>query len=192
MSMASRIVGTLLTIVVGAACSDTTGPGLCDPDGPGPSIEGSRAASLPPVPTTHRTIDDRWAAIARDVPGGWGGLFFEGALPIVYLVDPSQRTAALDALYSLGVGAPYADIRRADVWQGRWDFGQLYDWYRYLNEVAVVWRYGVASSDIDEFQNRLVYGVLEDSLDSFTKTIESLQLPCELVVIKVGSGILIL
>ncbi len=190
MSMASRIVGTLLTIVVGAACSDTTGPALCDPDGPGPSIAGARADSLPPVPTTHGTIDDQWAAIARDVPGGWGGLFFD-AWPTIYLVDPSQRTAALDALYALGVGAPYADIRSAYVRQGRWDFGQLYDWYRYINEVAVGWYYGVASRDIDEVRNRLVYGVLEDSLDSFTETIESLQLPCELVVIKVGSGIVV-
>lgn len=191
MPMVNRIVSTLLTIVVGAACSDTTGPTLCDPDGPGPSIEGPRADSLPPAPTDYRTPDDEWAVIARDVPGGWGGFFFENSWPTIYLVDPSQRTAAVDALYSLGVGAPFADIRKADVWQGRWDFGQLYDWYRYINEVAVGWPYGLVSRDINEVRNRLVYGVLEDSLDSFTETIESVQLPCELVVIEVMGPIIV-
>ena len=189
MSMASRIVGTLLTVVVCAACSDATGPALCDPSGPGPSIEGARADSLPPAPTTHRTPDDEWAAIARNVPGGWGGFFLENGEPTIYLVDPGEQTAALAALYSLGVGAPY-DIREATVWQGRWDFGQLYDWYRYINQVAVGWPDGLVLRDINEGQNRLVYGVLEDSLDSFTETIESVQLPCELVVIEVMGPII--
>ena len=96
------------------------------------------------------------------------------------------------ALYSLGVGTPY-DVREADVWQGRWDFGQLYDWYRYINDVAVGWPDGLVSRDIDEYQNRLRYGVRDDqALNSLTELFKSAGLPCELALIEVTGPIIAL
>lgn len=185
------VCGTALTMAVAAGCSDTTGPLACDPEAPGPSISGARRDSLPPLPDPPLTIDDEWAAIARQVPGGWGGFFLENGQPTVYLVDPSERSAALAALYARGVGQPF-DIRDATVWKGRWDFAQLYDWDRYI-WVAVGWPDGLVTRDIDEYRNRLVYGVRDTlALDSITATFESADLPCELLLIEVTGDIVIL
>jgi hypothetical protein len=140
------------------------------------------------LPTEHKTVDDIWAEIARDVPGGWGGFFLENGAPTIYLVDPSMRSAAVEALYSRGVGELF-DIREATVWKGRWDFGQLYDWYRYI-WVAVGWPDVLVSSDIDEYQNRLSYGVRSaPAVDSLAAILEAADLPCELFVIEVTGEI---
>jgi hypothetical protein len=83
-----------------------------------------------------------------------------------------------------GVGLPLFDIRSAEVRQGRWDFAQLYDWYRYIS-VRIDTVNGLYFTDIDEERNRLVYGVdstAKGELDAFVAT---LNLPCDLVVITV-------
>ena len=171
-----------------SACSDTTGPLLCDPTGPGPSIEGARRDSLPPEPTQFRDVNDEWASIARQVPGGWGGFFLVDGQPTVYLVEPGRRDEALAALHLLWDWTPY-DIRQSDVWQGRWDFAQLYDWRRYI-DVAVGWPEGLTSSDLDEFRNRIAYGVRDEGIAaSFGALLDSANLPCELVLIEVGGPI---
>jgi len=139
---------------------------------------------LPPVTSAIRTVDDQWADLAREVPGGWSGVFLVSGRPTVYLVRPEQREEALAALYIAGVGLPLFDIRSAEVRQGRWDFAQLYDWYRYIN-VRIGTVNGLYFTDIDEERNRLVYGVdstAKGELDAFVAT---LNLPCDLVVITV-------
>lgn len=165
-------------------CSDATSPTGCDPAAPGPSLEPAKRDSLPPPPTDFRTLDDEWAEIARQVPGRWGGVVLDGGILTIYLVDPSKRAQAVAALFALGVGAPY-DIRQARVKQGRWDFAQLYDWYRYIN-VRVGWPEGLVLTDIDEGRNRVVYGVQDDNAKArLEAVVEPLGLPCELVVVEV-------
>lgn len=128
----------VLVAALGLACSEAAGPGDCDPTAPGPSIAQARLDSVPPRPTEPRTVDDEWAAIARQVPGGWGGLFLENQIPTIYLVDPSKREEAIEVLIALGIGGgELFDLREARVRQGRWDFAQLYDWRWYAPPVAV-------------------------------------------------------
>ncbi len=181
----------VLVAALGLACSDTAGPGDCDPTAPGPSIAQARLDSVPPRPTEPRTVDDEWAAIARQVPGGWGGLFLENQIPTIYLVDPSKREEAIEALIALGIGGgEFFDLREARVRQGRWDFAQLYDWRWYLD--ARLGAVGLTSRDIDELQNRLVYGVKDDAVrTSWTARIDSLNIPCELVIVEVRPGVVV-
>lgn len=186
--MLLRPAQALLVVVssslIGAACSDPMGPPpVCDPDGPGPSIAGARRDSVPPPPTGRHNLNDEWADIARQVPGGWGGAFLVNGQFTMYLVQPDRREKAIAALISLGFGN--TAVRGAEVWQGRWDFAQLYDWRRYIN-LTVGWREGLVFSDLDEFQNRIVFGVRgAEAAGSVEALLDALHLPCELVVLEV-------
>ena len=71
------------------------------------------------------------------------------------------------------------------VWQGRWDFAQLYNLYSYI-EVAVGWPDYLNKSDIDESRNRLVYGVSDrQAAESLAAAFGTANLPCELTIIEV-------
>ena len=146
-----------------------------------------RLDSVPPQPTELVTVDDRWAAIAREVPGGWGGFFLDGGVPTIYLVEPDLRTEAIDALIAFGIGQEF-DMANARVWRGRWDFAQLYDWRWYIN-ARVGGSAGLVSIDIDEFRNRVVYGVLEAEMEAFNVLMESLAVACELVIVEIGERV---
>jgi len=162
------------------ACSHPTEPSSC-----GDARSLDPALRLPPATTL--TIDDQWAALARQVPGGWGGFLLDSAgRPTVYLVHPDRRQEALAALYADGVGLPLYDIRTSQVWQGRWDFAQLYDWYRYINVRA--WTVaGLYWTDIDEARNRLAYGVDTTAKADFESLLATLDLPCDLVTVVVST-----
>ncbi len=164
------------------ACSRATEPSSC-----GDARSLDPALTIPPDTSAVRTIDDRWAAIARQVPGGWGGFLLDSkGRPTVYLVHPEMRQEALAALYAEEVGLPLYDVRTAQVWQGRWDFAQLYDWYRYIN-ARIGTPDGLYSRDIDEGRNRLTYGVDSTAKAGLQSLLETLGLPCDLVNISVES-----
>lgn len=168
--------------VVGlAACSDPTGAAC------GPARSLDPALRIAPVTGGFRTIDDEAADIARQVPGGWGGLFLQNGTPVIYLVQPERRDEAVAALHALGVGGPTIDVRQAQVLQGRWDFAQLYDWYRWING-TMPYPPGLVYTDIDEVTNRLGYGVLASGRDSLVALLATLDLPCDLVTIEVTSA----
>ena len=76
------------------------------------------ALRLPPVDTRYQTVDDLWAEVARQVPGGWGGLFLSEGQATIYLVEPEKRAEATAALYELGIGQPLLDVRDARVIKG--------------------------------------------------------------------------
>jgi len=84
----------------------------------------------------------------------------EGGL-VVFLVDTTQRDAALAALAARG-GLEGMDPKRVRVRKVRWNFAQLYDWYRYLG-LHVLSASGLVTSDIDEAQNSITYGVKDES-----------------------------
>ncbi|HEX2076358.1 MAG TPA: hypothetical protein VHG08_01580 [Longimicrobium sp.] len=161
----------------------------CTPRSPALSLTADKREALPPLTGRFDTPDDEWARVAREVPGGWGGLLYvEGRLTL-YLVDPGQREAAVSALERLLAGTGHArvvpELRGAAVRRGRWDFAQLYDWYRYLHQT--VWQVGgMTSSDIDEGANRITYGVAnQDARQRLERHLRSLGIPCYLVAIEI-------
>ena len=147
--------------------------------------QGASVFSLPDakrdalLPETHPTSDAQWAEIARRVPGGWGGYFLEDGSPTMYLVDPSKVSEALAALREEGISLSSATTVR----RGRWDFAQLYDWYRYLGSYLVE---GVSFADIDEAHNHLEYGVIDEATrGNLEEALAALELPCFLVAIEI-------
>ena len=169
--------GSALVVFPILACSDAVGGNSC---GEARSLDLS--LRLPPV-TGVQTVDDQWAAIARQVPGGWGGVFLVNGQLTIYLVHPEARDEAVAALYGFGIGQPRFDVRTATVLQGRWDFAQMYDWYRYINVRA--WTVdGLHFTDIDEGQNRLHYGVDSSAMGRFEGLLQGLNLPCDLVIVE--------
>jgi hypothetical protein len=145
--------------------------------------------------------DDEWAIIARKLPGGFAGLFFDtsrdqgagheqGPL-VVMLADTSHHDATLAAI-APRIAAMYGDrnldVRGAAVRRARWDFAQLYDWYNYLSATAWAER-GMSSSDIDEVRNRIVYGVVSDTAKrQLEERLASAGIPCDLVVVIIGQA----
>src|SRR2546428_13207968 len=133
----------------------------CPADARGVELPAARRDSLGGlVPESRATSDDRWAEAARELPGGFAGKILEGGL-VVFLVDTTQRDAALAALAARG-GLEGMDPKRVRVRKVRWNFAQLYDWYRYLG--LHVWSDSdLVTSDIDEAQNSITYGVRDES-----------------------------
>jgi hypothetical protein len=129
-------------------------------------------------------IDDQWAEISQQVPGGWGGMFLLHGRPTMYLTDPSRREAARAVLQHL-----YPRSAEADVLRGRWSFAELYDWYRYINRTA--WSSsGMRSSDIDEGANRLRYGVSDQAArERLEQRLRQLGIPCYLVSIELAQPV---
>ncbi|HLL84302.1 MAG TPA: hypothetical protein VK420_16685 [Longimicrobium sp.] len=160
----------------------------------GPRSE--RPAGPPPAgrqPGRPYTIDDRFAALARAVPGGFGGLWLEGSVLHVNLVELSKRQQAQAVLRvelrgEFGPGAPSGqragvDLDRIVFHQGRYDYVQLTGWYARLP--ASLGYEGVTSTDIDERQNRIRIGVRDDAnAERVRRRIRELGIPLEAVLVE--------
>jgi len=186
--MTTRTCWLLGTLAV-AACAEPTAPlehtftYACDST-VGPNLTKPRLYPLRTQARSLRTSDEVFADIARKVPGGWGGYFFDfdDWTYGTYLVDPSKHAEATTALLEFGI-----DIRQMRVKQGRWDFAQLYDWklYIYAHSSGAP---RFVSTNINEALNRLVFGVADVATgDSLAAFFSSLALPCDLLVIELGS-----
>jgi hypothetical protein len=114
------------------------------------------------------TIDTYWEAVARVVPGGFGGIDHtadDG--PAIYLVDPgmfrqAQRAATRAASCPNGARIEVLEqvASARAVRQGRWTYVQLREWY------ALVWAnvdrsIELSFGDITEHENRLTFGVVD-------------------------------
>ena len=119
------------------------------------------------------------AAIARGIPGGWGGLTGrkEGLGFAIYLTDTTQRAAALDALAKAGV----PDVSsNTEARPARWTYGQLYDWFGYVH--MHLRRVRVTMWSLDESRNRIYYGVeTEEAGLELDRQLTALNVPCFLV-----------
>lgn len=161
----------------------------CPTDAPAHSLPEAEREALPPVPEEPRTLDVIFAELAAQVPGGFGGFYYVEQRLTLYLVDPAAREQAIASLRELAPEAGFEhivpELSDAAVWHGRWDFAQLYDWYRYL--APHVWAIeGVHMSDIAENRNRIEYGVLDDSArQRLTRVLIELDIPCFLVAIEI-------
>lgn len=199
--MLHRILAIAAALVVFSACSNPITPDAAESRlaklGQ-PCSSSARAFSLPQAKLDSigpyqgpLYMDAEWAGYARQVPGGFGGLYYAtgterqmGPLTI-RLVDPSQRTRALKSLVQLFRGKPeerlISELSGAVAKQARWDFAQLFDWRRYLDRHALGVQ-GLTSADIDEVQNRIVYGVEnEPARERLNKVLQQFDLPCDLV-----------
>lgn len=146
-----------------------------------PAYGAPEQADVEGAPTRNRL----WAGIARDVPGGWGGIFGEDGVLTMYMVDPSQREEAIEALSGRLEG--FSNLSSVRVKQGRWDFAQLWDWFRYIS--PHVWAVeGVTKAVILEAENRVEYGAMnEDVRTQVNEVLAGLDLPCFLVsVVRFG------
>jgi hypothetical protein len=170
-----------------------------------PRAEGGLAGNAPPPrpgggepragrqPGRPYTIDGRFAELARAVPGGFGGLWLEGSVLHVNLVDLSKRQQAQAALKTelrgeFGPGAATGqrasvELDRIVFHQGRYDYVQLTGWYARLP--ASLGYEGVTSTDIDERQNRIRIGVRDDgNAERVRRRIPDLGIPPEAVLVQ--------
>lgn len=176
----------------GVACSDASAPS--PPDGPsvrriaacrGPALDLPEAARASLTGSGLLvTSDHRWATLAREVPGGFAGVFYDGGRPVLMLTDPTRAAAAKAALASRIPGFPVA---AAEVRRARWTFAQLVEWSGHLKRNATLWQAGgIMSADRDEVENRLVYGVADAAaLDRVAAMLAALDLPCDLVLLRI-------
>jgi hypothetical protein len=193
----SRKNACVATIAIVFACSEATEPDqltptlsltrVADCSGPARSLDPELAASLPQH-TGYVTPDERWADLAKRVPGGFAGIVYVDSKPVLLLTDPSQAAAAKEAL---APEFPRFDIRGAEVRQARWDFAQLVEWQAYLMINGHVWQTpGMTTSDNDEAINRISYGVLDDaSRARLASRLAGMNLPCDLIAIEITGPI---
>lgn len=127
-------------------------------------------AGRPGAPRPY-TMDDRFADLARMVPGGFGGLWLTHDTLNVYLKDLSKRAEAQAVLkeqlkgeFGPGAGGGQrgrVDLDRIKFHPGRYDFAELRRWYQQLLQGGIP---EFTMSDIDERANRIEIGVREDAM----------------------------
>jgi hypothetical protein len=122
--------------------------------------------------------DDSWADLAKTVPGGFAGAYYDSArTPVLLLTQPARAAAAKQAL-SGHLNFPLA---QATVREARWDFAQLVDWFNYLFPRLGV---GPVTADKDESLNRIRFSVTSVELrDRVVHALAGLPLPCDLVIV---------
>jgi hypothetical protein len=116
-------------------------------------------------PQSFQSLDEEFVYLARErIPGGFGGWFYDehGRLT-VWLVDPSQRDAALSALTPILTNRT-PQIRASSLeagiqfLYGEYDFVQLKEWQEQINSVA--WTIpDIVSTAVDEGRNRVLVRV---------------------------------
>jgi hypothetical protein len=143
--------------------------------------------------------DAQWARLARTTPGGFAGVYFEpvvrdqrgqptrGQRVVIRLARPNERSAALRALLpSLPATFGGLAVDSADVLivPAKWDFEQLGEWRRYLNDR--VGSPGVTSVGTDAGTNQIRYGVVDAAArTALERRLRELRVPCGLVAIEI-------
>jgi hypothetical protein len=147
-----------------------------------------------------RDQDAQWAADALHVPGGFAGVYVQavnqgsGSYELILLmVDTTQGPAAVDSLrvYDSTVVAPHGlQIVGINFKPVRWNWLQLYAWYRYLLYIphSGLSLNGLTSTDMDEVQNRIALGFGTSSDSALAvQQIGALTPPCGLISIAVSA-----
>lgn len=128
--------------------------------------------------------DDRWAEIARRVPG-FGGWWRDGATAVVMLVDTTQREAALR---EIGPELTRREIRSVRVQKADFDFTQLCKW---KSLVPLDTRSQVTAVDADEVRNRVVVWVADSAhVAPARRRLLGLGIPEEALIVEVMPAII--
>jgi hypothetical protein len=156
------------------------------------SAGNSNPAALPgpAQPDGIETPDDRFAEIARQVPG-FGGMFFDldGTLQ-VYMAEhkgPANEalTAFLDDIVTREVGRGERLSRKGvEILEGQYNFLELHGWQQQMSPEVLALR-GVVSTDIDETTNRLRIGITDSPgiREAVEERLSNLGVPREAVLI---------
>ena len=154
------------------------------------SLSAARHDSLPALPNVGpQTLDDAWYRLAPHVPGGFAGIYLTPVngrnTNVLMFVDTTNLVAALDSLVKYYPSGHRSFARDSVVLRVvRWNWVQLYDWYRYVILVAGlpdVW----TSTDIDETQNRLAFGAATTTArDILLQRLRQLDAPCWLAMVE--------
>jgi len=126
--------------------------------------------------------------VAHAVPGFGGYFLDEAGRPTVYLTDPSQRSAAEQALAgwlsSRGFAAASLQVRQA-----QYDWIQLNAWYDRAWTAALSVS-GAVFSDVDEGNNRLRFGGVDlGALSAITAAVAAAGIPTDAFVVERASPI---
>lgn len=154
---------------------------MCASDAPAVTLPSTARDSLGypfGKPGTEDLSEPR-ASLSRKIPGGWGGVTRreKGLGFAIFLIDTTQRRAALEALVSAGIN--YVSLS-TEVRQGRWTYAQIYDWFRYIH--SHLRHVAVTMWSLDEDNNRILYGVENKAAASeLDRQLTAMNVPCFLV-----------
>jgi hypothetical protein len=163
-----------------------------DTDNAAISAGNSNPAALPGPAQMDgsETPDDRFAAVARQVPG-FGGMFFDqdGTLQ-VYLLEQKEPvnealTAFLDDVITREVGrGERVSGRGVEILEGQYGFLDLHRWQQQMSP-AVLALPEVVFTDIDEATNRLRIGITDSPgmTEAVEEHLSRLGVPREAVLI---------
>lgn len=165
--------------LLAAGCDDLSSP--AGPEGmepPGPDLS-TRDVSEQETPSQ--------TSVAEVVPG-FAGYFLADDVPTVYLTDPAERPAAEDALSgwlsSRGFSASDLEVRQAEH-----DWLQLDAWYQAAWPEALSVD-GAVLSDLDEANNRLRFGGVDDATVSLMDAaVAEAGVPSDAYVVEVVSPV---
>jgi hypothetical protein len=151
------------------------------------SLAAMRARATQKLPNQ----DEEAAARSRAIPGGFAGLYFPNGKPEIFLVDTTQRGAAIAAVVSLfHPSAPYnlpLDTSTVRARRVRWDYDTLNSWYVYLQRHGM-FEAGVRFTDIREEQNRIEFGVYDERARArVLERLRELDVPCLLVAVSLAA-----
>jgi hypothetical protein len=149
------------------------------------------AASQGPAQTDGiETPDDRFAAVARQVPG-FGGMFFDqdGTLQVYMLGQKGPADAALMAFLDDVIAREVGKGERlsgagVEILEGQYDFLDLHRWQQQTSP-AMLALPEVVFTDIDETTNRLRIGITDSPgmTEAVEKSLSELGVPREAVLI---------
>jgi hypothetical protein len=165
----------------------------CATNAPAVSLPAAQVAALPPIPPLDqlpRVIsgDISNESLAQLIPGGWAGGFKANGKLVLLFADTSNLAASLDsvAIYgpSFGINLP-ASRDLLEVVRTRWTWGQLVQWYQYL-EPRILAQHGSSGSSIDVGKNRILFHAFTRvARDDILATLAALHVPCWLAAVNV-------
>ena len=161
------------------ACSDPNN----FPSGPQrPASRVASAALQRARALRAETIDDRYEAIAQKVPGFGGAFHGLDGNTYVYVTDPAQHAASVQAISDMLPGSLRG--KNVRLLRGQYDFANLRRWKRNAVELHNV--PGVTFTDADEALNRVAIGVVDEAAAGRVRaTLNALGIPDAAVVTRV-------
>ncbi|MEJ7759572.1 MAG: hypothetical protein WKF55_08255 [Gemmatimonadaceae bacterium] len=149
-----------LTCAPWVACNDSSAPVQ-----PEPKRASSTVVSEQPA-RWHRTSDDEFEYLETRIPG-FGGYYLNAAGQLEgYLTDPAKASSAKRILIEELAGRTFrtrfgrADVSLLSFKPARYSFSQLRKWRQAVNSLASSIP-GLASTDVDQVQNRVRVGVAD-------------------------------